>query len=445
MRSLFAVSLSALALATLVLLCTRRHAVVRLLGGPAPFAALFCLAVGANATLVFLPADGPRSQALVAVAVCFVILAGFATNGSNRPGGVDRRQRNAWWTLGALVAWCFFSDALVDGGIYGGSRWFTYAAAAAVWAGVGALASAGALRPAGFAYLGAMVLCLLTVPAAVDDASWAPCTTGSLEKCSVAGALYRSFASSENYIAILAAFTFVAAVTALTGGARNLIALHALVTLVASGSRTGEISVVATLGVVVLLRLAHRRAPARPAGARGVPGPLIALGVAAVGAFAVRLILTAPPEALSRRGAIWAAVRDPLDRHPATGVGVSKWAYYQEFGESPLHFFHSGYALVLFSGGFVGCALFSLWIGWIIAGANRGEHAVPVTALATLLALYSVTEVVWNPLAVDGLTWIALGIASIGTRSPTAEDSGTRQAAAGTLTGTAERTAGVAA
>jgi O-antigen ligase len=363
----------------------------------------------------------------VAVAGCFVVLAAFAVSGTDTPGGVDPRQRKAWWTLGALVVWCFFSDATIDGGIYGGSRWFTYAAAAGVWLGVGMLAGLGTLRPAGFAYLGAMVLCLMTLPAAVDDASWAPCTTGSLEKCSVAGALYRSFASSENYIAILAAFTLVAALTALTGRDRTLIATHALVTLVASGSRTGEISVVATLGVAAVLFLARRRATTRPPGRGLVAAPVVAVSVAAVGAFAVRLILTAPPEALSRRGAIWAAVREPLDRHPVTGVGVSKWAYYQEFGESPLHFFHSGYAMLLFAGGFVGCALFSLWIFWIIAAAARGEHALPVTALAILLALYSVTEVVWNPLAVDGLTWIAMGIASIGSLSRAPARTATRR------------------
>ena len=129
MRTLFAATLSALAFATLVLLLARRHSVVRLLGGPASFGALVCLALGANATLVFLPADGPRSQALVLVAGCFVVLTALATSWSGVPGGVDPRQRRAWWSLGALIAWCFFSDATVDGGIYGGNRWFTYAAA----------------------------------------------------------------------------------------------------------------------------------------------------------------------------------------------------------------------------------------------------------------------------------------------------------------------------
>ncbi len=276
---------------------------------------------------------------------------------------------------------------------------------------MGALASRGSLQPAGFAYLGAMVLALMTATAAVDSAAWTPCTTGTFEKCSAAGALYRSFATSENYIAILAAFTLVAALTALAGRDRILIALHAAITLVASGSRTGELSVAATLAIVVGLRLYLGRG--RPGG-RALPVPLVAAGVAAVAAFAVHLVLSAPPDTLSRRGAIWAAVREPLDRHPFSGVGVSKWARYQEFGESPLHFFHSGYAMVLFAGGFVGVALFGLWIFWIIAAAGRGEHAIPVAALAVLLALYSVTEVVWNPLAVDGLTWIAMGVASVG-------------------------------
>jgi hypothetical protein len=415
MRTLFGAGLSALALASLMLLLARRQRVVREMGGASLFTTIVCLAVGGNATLVFLSANDPRSRALTVVAGCFVLLAMSAAQGSDRPGGVDVRQRRAWWAFGALIAWCFFSDSLVDGGIYGGNRWFTYAAAAAVWFGTGAFASRGALRPAGFAYLGAMVLCMMTLPAAVDDAAWTPCTTGTLEKCSVAGALYRSFATSENYIAILAAFTLVAALTALTGRDRVVIALHALVTLVASGSRTGEGSVAATLVVVVVLRMYVRRRTPRHS-VRTVPVPVIAAGVAAIGTVAVWLVLNAAPGALSRRGAIWAAVRPVLHRHPATGAGVSKWAYYQEFGESPLHFFHSGYAMLLFAGGFVACALFCFWVFSIIAAASHGEHAIPVTALVTLLALYSATEVVWNPLAVDGLSWIAVGIASIGGR-----------------------------
>lgn len=417
MRSLFGVAISLLALATFGTVLWRRQFVVRLMGGTTPFLAMTTLAVGGNATLVVLPSDGPRSQALVLVAGAFVALASLTTSWTSVPGGVDRRQRNAWWTLGALLAWCFFADAFVAGGIYGSARWFTYAAALAIWVGVGALASRAPMTPAGFAYLSAIVLSVMTLPAAVDDAAWGPCATGTFEKCSPAGALYRSFAVSENYIAILAAFALVAALTSLRGRDRAVIATHAAVTLVASGSRTGALSVGATLGVVILLRVLYQRGTKRTNAAAPRTAPVLglALAVAAMGAVAVRLVLTASPEAFSRRGAIWGAVRAPLDEHPATGVGLSKWTYYQEFGDSPQHFFHSAYAMLLFAGGFVGCALFCSWLFWIMAAASRGSYFLPVFALTTLLAVYSATEVVWNPLAIDGLTWIAVGLSCIGT------------------------------
>ncbi len=414
MTNVFGGLISLSAVLTSVFLVAQRHSVIKRSGGWAVVAPLGTLAVGANAVVIFIPADGPRSQALAVVAACFVIAGALATRWSNIPGGLNRLQRQAWWTLAALLAWCFFSDALVDGGIYGTNRWYTYIAAAAVWLGIGLLASLGTLHPAGYAYVGASVLSMMTVTAASDDSHWAPCTTGTFEKCTVAGALYKSFAASENYIAILAAFTLVAALTALQGRERLVVALHASLVLIASGSRTGAASVAISVGCVLVLKaILGRQQQPRARHARALPLPLIALGVAAAVGVAAHLVLTASPGALSRRGAIWEAVRRPLEEHPFTGVGLSKWAWYQEFGESSLHFFHSGYAMLLFSGGFVACALFGLWIFLMIASTNRNEHQMAVIALAALLAIYSVTEVIWNPLAVDGLSWIVAGLASI--------------------------------
>ena len=77
--------------------------------------------------------------------------------------------------------------------------------------------------------------------------------------------------------------------------------------------------------------------------------------------FAMYQIYTADSGTLSRRGSIWIAVREAIDGWLLTGVGLSKWGALQDVGESPKHFFHSSYALFLFSGGIVAVALFWLW------------------------------------------------------------------------------------
>ena len=135
--------------------------------------------------------------------------------------------------------------------------------------------------------------------------------------------------------------------------------------------------------------------------------------------FAVYQIYTADPGTLSRRGSIWIAVREALDGWALTGIGVSKWAALQDIGESPQHFFHSTYALFLFAGGAIAVVLF--WLVELLDAPGVGRWTIAPrsgAALVVLVLVYSQTEVIWNPLAVDGLTWIYVlltcgGLASV--------------------------------
>jgi hypothetical protein len=142
--------------------------------------------------------------------------------------------------------------------------------------------------------------------------------------------------------------------------------------------------------------------------------------------FAMYQIYTADSSTLSRRGSIWIAVREATDGWLLTGVGLSKWGALQDVGESPQHFFHSTYALFLFSGGIVAVVLFWVWSFAMLRAKAPNGRARSNAALVVLILAYSQTEVIWNPFAVDGLTWIYVllicgGLASV--PQPTARPS----------------------
>lgn len=407
MKILFGAAISLVGAAVLILLVARRRAVVASFGGGSPFVTVMVLALGSSATLV-LP-EGLRSPALVLVAACFFIAACLTCQLSDMPGGPHRHQRRAWWAYGALLTWCFFVDVFVGDGIYNTNRWFTYAAAFVVWSAIGMLASQSSLTAPSLAYTASIVLCVMTVTAAISDSSWTSCSSGRFNKCSPAGALYKSFAISENYIAIIASCAFVAALVSLRGALRVLVVAQGLIVVVASGSRTGMVA----LGIAVVVATAARLAERRRLDTARAPITLYSMAVGLVVGVGTYLVLHAQPGGLSRRGGIWVAVRRHVEDHPVSGVGVSKWTYYQDFGESPHHFFHSGFALALFAGGFVGVALFGAWLIFTLGSANRPGVFATVVSVTGLLSVYSITEVIWNPLAIDGLTWIVAVLSSL--------------------------------
>ena len=329
-------------------------------------------------------------------------------------GGADPVRRAAWYATGALIGWCFVVDVNLGHGVYQ-DRYLAYGAGAVVWLATGLLAGQVGTALAAWAYAGGGLMSLLTLTTVVDTSLWAGCMHGDFEKCSPAGALFRSFASSENYVAILAGFTIVAAVAALHGRARLVIAVHSGVVMVATGSRTGTLAVGAALLVVLIGRVVESRG----AVVRLPRRVCVAVALLSCGA-GVYLVLTSASDTLSRRGAIWVAVRRHLGDDLLTGVGVSKWGYYQGVGQSPQHFFHSTYALVLFAGGFVGIALLACWSYLVLRRTVSDGRAATAAAPAVLLLVYALTEVVWNPVAFDGLSWMVVALLCTGSCGSTA-------------------------
>ncbi|RAO43178.1 putative peptidoglycan O-acetyltransferase YrhL [Micromonospora noduli] len=345
---------------------------------------------------------GDKSSALIGV-LLIALLAWLVLSGR----AVLRGPSDVWLRIsiamaGALLAWSTGVDALTGSGFYG-SRLPAYAAAALVLLAVWLMAARTAVSVRAVAYTGLAVLALLTIPTALYEQSWRACTGGQLEKCSLAGALFKSFYDSENYVAMIASFTAVAAVSGLRRWERWSAVAFCLLIIIATGSRTSFLALAAVGGWLLGASLLERRR----AYAQINFAFCVALVVGAVGA-ATYLTWSASKTTLSNRGNIWVHVRDYIAGSEVTGAGVSKWYYLRDIGDAPHHFFHSGYVLAIFSGGFVALTLWGLWLAALLHRPVVDGRAFSAKTPLVLFVIYSFTEVVWNPLSADGLTWIAM-------------------------------------
>ncbi|MFG2056728.1 O-antigen ligase family protein [Micromonospora sp. NPDC048930] len=399
MTTLFGVLLSAGGLGVAVWLFRTRRVVAASFGGSGTAVALIGFAVLANAAPVL---AGEQSSAVIGVLVLGLLAWLVVTRRWQLRGASDIWQRVSLGMAAALLVWCFSVDAFSGSGLYG-SRLPAYVAAGLLLLVVWLMSAGAALGTRATAYVGLAVLVLLTIPTAAYAHAWRPCTTGKLEKCSLAGGLFQSFYSSENYVAMIASFTLVAAVCAMRRRELLAAASFCLLIIVATGARTSYLAL-AAVGVWVLGALVLERRRAFPQ----IPFTLCVAMVVGALTAAAYLTWSATRTTLSNRGNIWVTAREYIAGQELVGAGVSKWYHLRDIGEAPQHFFHSVYVLVIFSGGLVALALFGLWLATLLHRAVDDGRAFTAKAPVVLFVIYSFTEVVWNPLSVDGLTWIAV-------------------------------------
>jgi hypothetical protein len=402
--------LSLSGLVVLVFLLRARADIARNLGGTSNAVVVIVTAALANVGSLLLV--GHSSPVLGA---CVLVLLGYGVVLARQetvPGGPDPARRFAWAIIGVLIVWCGSVDLAVGAGILG-SRWFAYIGATLSWAAVGLIAGSWMVTVRAVCYVGLVLLSAMTIPTVWLPRWWTKCHVGDFDKCSFVGALFRGAAESENYVAMLASVTAVAAQVSFRGRKRAGVMAFCVMIIACTGSRTGLLTM-AVMWTYCLI--AQRWDQRRPQQRMSVLAAATISSTAVL--FAMYQIYTADPDTLSRRGSIWIAVREALDGRALTGIGVSKWAALQDIGQSPQHFFHSSYALVLFAGGAIAVLLLWLWSYSMLRARALDDRPRSGAALVVLILAYSQTEVIWNPLAVDGLTWIYVlltcgGLASV--------------------------------
>lgn len=397
MTGLFGFLLTASGVATAVWLLSGRRKVAAAFGDNRTALVFVGFVVLANIAPVL---AGEHSSALIGVLVLGLLAWVVLSGRRDLRGPSDTWLRISWWAIAALLLWCLAVDALVGSGLYG-SRLVSYAAAGLLLLAAVLLAARTAVSTRALAYTGLAVLSVMTIPTLFSDQAWRACTGGKLEKCSAAGALFKSFFESENYVAMIATFTLVASLCAMRRVELLATAAFCLLIILATGSRTSYLALAAGGAWLAGSWLIER--------GRRFARIHLALCVGLVLTFltaATYLMWTADRTTLSNRGNIWVHAREYIADMKATGVGVSKWYHLRDIGAAPTHFFHSGYVLAIFAGGFIALAIWGLWATALLHGRVLDGRAFTAKAPVALFLVYSFTEVVWNPLSVDGLSWI---------------------------------------
>lgn len=241
-----------------------------------------------------------------------------------------------------------------------------------------------------------------------------PC---SAFKCGAFGFVLAGPFSSGNYMGLCFAILGALVVLApLSRPAKTVVFVFVGTALIATVARTSMLALAIALVVYLTARSLERSTGRAPS---SFVAGLMALAAAAIPmAVGVYLIYTADPAALSNRGRVWMLGRTAVEDSPLTGLGLDSWSFLQEIGGvSSQHFTHSIYLLLLFSGGQVALALFLLATIRLIHTGIRDWSSVGRGVIVPLTFLVcGIAEGIWNPLTVDGLTWmfVAMVAATVG-------------------------------
>ncbi|EID15462.1 O-antigen ligase family protein [Mycolicibacterium phlei] len=233
-----------------------------------------------------------------------------------------------------------------------------------------------------------------------------PCTAF---KCGIAGSILEGPYSSGNFLGLgFAILGGLVMLTSLPLPSKMMVLTFAGVALIATVSRTSAIALaIAVVTYLLAGVLTNHRAPSKLMA--GITAIVVVVVPTVMG---VRLIYTSGDDALSNRGRVWTLGRLAIEESPFTGAGVDAWAYMQETGEvSSRHFTHSLYLFLLFSGGAIALIFFVATMARLVYnGIVNWESIGKGTVLPIVFLICGMTEGTWNPLTVDGLTWIFLAV-----------------------------------
>lgn len=229
-------------------------------------------------------------------------------------------------------------------------------------------------------------------------------------KCNVLGELVRGPFSSENYLAMLAAFAVVLVLSCEVGRVRWPTVMLCVGLLLATGGRSSMVGAFIGLAVIGFVLVTFRgRRRTGPAVVLAISLPVVCAGVG------LSIVYLASTEDLSNRGAIWVKARDALAGQELFGLGISRWSGYGQYRAISSHFPHSVYLLILFCGGLVAVTLLVAAVAAGILGAagNHRDLAAAAGYAATYLTI-GISEIVTNPMTVDGLTWAVMPLLAAG-------------------------------
>lgn len=248
----------------------------------------------------------------------------------------------------------------------------------------------------------------LIVPIVSDP--WRSC---DIFKCGVFDAMLVGNYTSENYIS--QQVTIIGVLSLVAFGLRRSVPmlLLAALWLLAGESRTSQITLIVSVGVAVSI-LVGRRLIARNAEMGVLRGVVVTLAPAAAITVAMWMAMSAQPTDFSNRGSIWIRATAALTGSEWSGLGIDRWSHLQSLGLLPTHFPHSLYVLVYFSGGIIGLVVLYIWLRQCLRSMALADRTLmPAAAIGSAFMTLGLLEVVWNPLALDGTSWIPIALMAV--------------------------------
>ncbi|MCL6738326.1 O-antigen ligase family protein [Streptomyces neyagawaensis] len=276
-----------------------------------------------------------------------------------------------------------------------------------------ALLAAAVARPGRPALLGAAAVVLLSTVLGGVQALIEPATVmrecRADNPCGPLGVLYAGVFTNENIFSLLLIAGIPFVWLGLRGGVRILLACYVAFVAVATGSRLADITAVAVVAFMMILR---PRLPEEAAdGAARVSLGRVLFGVPVLGAAAA-IGLATPlrhpnADSLGDRATIWDMARDELHRSPLLGFGGKAWPTKYHAGEIPAAVspsLHNQWIDVLYAGGFVGLALFLLLLLCLLLRGGFAGFPVAASVLLPVL-LASILERPWSFSISNSLTF----------------------------------------
>lgn len=249
-------------------------------------------------------------------------------------------------------------------------------------------------------------ICAVFSVAPLTGDNWRSC---DIFKCGPFGGMYTGPFYSENTVAMLCGLGILCALISFHS-TKNFAAFGFFaLALYATESRTSQLAIAVALAAWPLAALCARfmhknvkRLNSPPAHRRIVVAAFSA-GTAALFLVGFRLVVDAQPSDFSNRGGVWILGLAGLGKDWFTGVGLDRWYIYQSVGAVPAHFPHSEYLFLLFAGGTAAIAgLYCIFVQSLnIASQHRGTFAFSATYVV-YLGVMGMTELYWNPIALDG-------------------------------------------
>lgn len=291
----------------------------------------------------------------------------------------------------AVAVWLFVVNALATPGTPL-TETLLRAAPVATWMALAVLISTGLLTRESIAAAVCAAFGWACVLALLAPAPWGAC---SAFKCGPFGQILTGPFGNENYFGRLACLAAVSAFMVWRGRFKWVAPLAAFLVLYATASRTSQLALIVA---VVIAAVVFGRARGNRSRHTWAAPWFAASTVCGIGLY---LVYTAGDADFSNRGGIWNLGTAGLGGAWPVGRGISTWTT----DVLERNFMHSEALLMIYSGGAVAIVL---W-GALLVGVFRGATSASSLCLAVVISVLGFTEVVWNPLAIDGTVVILLG------------------------------------